>query len=69
MATLLEKMSSFETGELMLKEEFIELFQELIDNGLAWKLQPYYGRTARILIKTGQCHDQTVQIDTNRRVN
>ena len=66
MPTLKDKMKSFEAGELFLKEEFIDFFQELITTGLVWKLQCYYVRVARFLIKTGQCHEQ---IDNITRSN
>lgn len=46
---------AFEDGELG-EEETIELFQHLIDNGLAWQLQGFYGRTAADLIAAGLCH-------------
>ena len=44
----------FEEGELD-NDEIIELFQMLIDDGLAWKLQGSYGRIARDLILAGEC--------------
>jgi len=44
----------FEEGELD-NDEIIELFQMLIDDGLAWKLQGSYGRIARDLILAGKC--------------
>ena len=42
----------YEAGVLNF-EETVELFQELVDSGLAWKLQGHYGRTARELIDLG----------------
>lgn len=48
------RMIDFENGELS-EGETIELFQELIDSGLAWKLQGFYGRTAEDLINAGLC--------------
>ncbi len=48
------KLIAFEDGELEY-DETIELFQHLIDNGLAWKLQGFYGRTAQDLIDAGLC--------------
>lgn len=36
-------------------DEMVDLFQQLIDCGLAWKLQGCYGRTARGLIDAGLC--------------
>ena len=53
-ADLLDKMMAFEDGELD-KEEVVELFQALIDNGMAWTLQGVYGRIAKNLIDAGLC--------------
>ena len=41
-----------ETGELEL-DGVVELFQHLVDTGLAWQLQGSYGRTAVALIEAG----------------
>jgi len=49
------KIIAFEEGELT-EEEVIELFQELVNNGMAWTLQGFYGRTAMNLISQGLIH-------------
>ncbi len=46
---------AFENGELE-EEEVIQLFQGLVDTGLAWQLQGSYGRTAMDLINAGLVH-------------
>jgi hypothetical protein len=45
---------AYEQGELE-EEEIVELFQYLIDTGLAWRLQGSYGRRAVELIDAGLC--------------
>jgi hypothetical protein len=37
------------TGE----EQYLEAWQYLVDTGLAWKLQGWFGRTARDMIDNG----------------
>ena len=39
------------------EEQQIEAWQYLIDTGLAWSLQGWFGRTARGLIEQGVCHE------------
>lgn len=38
------------------EEQQLEAWQYLIDTGLCWKLQGFFGRTARYLIEEGICH-------------
>ena len=39
------------------EEELINAWQHLIDTGLAWSLQGWFGRTATDLISEGICHE------------
>jgi hypothetical protein len=50
---LTAQIIAFETGEIETEEQVIELFQHLVDTGLAWQLQGSYGRTAQHLINEG----------------
>lgn len=52
---MIDGIIEYESGELS-EDEVIELFQRLIDNGMAWQLQGHYGRTAAALIDAGVCH-------------
>ena len=49
---LTTRIIEFETGEAT-EEQVIELFQYLVDTGLAWSLQGSYGRTAEALLEAG----------------
>ena len=37
-------------------EQYIEAWQHLIDTGLAWSLQGFFGRTASTMIQNGLCY-------------
>jgi hypothetical protein len=49
---IVDDIMKFEDGE-MTDDEVIALFQELVNNGMAWTLQGYYGRIATTLIDQG----------------
>lgn len=49
---LSSQIIAYETGELD-EPAIIELFQELVNTGLAWQLQGHYGRTATALLDVG----------------
>jgi len=51
---LTQDIIDFEDGDLD-EAKTLALFQKLIDTGLAWRLQGYYGRMARDLIASGLC--------------
>lgn len=52
---LLDAILRFEGGE-MPQEELLPFFQELVNTGMAWKLQGSYGRTASELLQAGYIH-------------
>jgi hypothetical protein len=52
--SVVDKIVHYESGN-MDELETVEFFQELINSGLAWKLQGHYGRTAQHLIEEGLC--------------
>ncbi len=50
---LVGRIIAFEQGDLD-HDEVVELFQQLVDNGMAWTLQGSYGRFAMNLIEAGE---------------
>lgn len=55
MGSLTTALLDYEEGRLD-HEETVELFQQLVDTGLAWALQGRYGRIAHDLIEQGLVH-------------
>ena len=47
-------ITDFENGE-MDEEQVAEFFQGMINSGVVWQLQGFYGRTAVTLIEAGDC--------------
>ena len=48
----INELMAFENGELGV-DDTVDLFQRLVNSGLAWQLQGFYGRTASRLINEG----------------
>jgi hypothetical protein len=42
------------------EDQYLEAWQYLVDTGLAWSLQGWFGRTAAALIEQGQINYSTV---------
>lgn len=58
---LTSKIIEFEGGS-MNDEDTIELFQVLVDNGMAWTLQGFYGRIAKALIEAELIVDRGIKV-------
>jgi hypothetical protein len=51
---LLPKVMEYESGNMTDREDIVEFFQELVNSGVAWKLQGHYGRIAQSMLETGE---------------
>jgi len=58
---LTSQIIAYEQGELD-SHAIVDLFQYLIDTGLAWRLQGHYGRQAISLIEQGVCTMDPVRV-------
>ena len=50
----IDTLMAFENGELD-SDQIVKFIQDGIDKGWVWKLQGFYGRTAKALIDAGLC--------------
>jgi len=57
---LIQKIIDWEQGLLQEEQEVIDFFQELVDTGMAWRLQGAYGRVAVALINQGLVSDRPI---------
>jgi hypothetical protein len=55
MGTFTATMIAEGVEEASSEEEYLEAWQLLINTGLAWQLQGWFGRTAKELIDAGLC--------------
>jgi len=54
-------------GENISDHDFLRLFSHLIETGLAWELQGFYGRTAMSLIEAGYiAGDGTILLEVKK---
>ena len=53
-SALAQDIIDYENGDMDF-DRIVDLFQELIDSGMAWTLQGAYGRMANSLIDEGHC--------------
>lgn len=70
--TILEAIELIENGYgegIATIEEQAEALQCLIDDGIVWHLQGFYGRLASAYIKAGLCHEKGVDNYDSRDKN
>jgi len=65
---LVEGIEKYENGKMNLGE-VIELFQGLVNTGVAWTLQKHYAKTARVLIHQGLITPNPSSADYQRSYN
>jgi hypothetical protein len=61
---LVMDIMDFECGEIT-EERLLAMFQYLVDTGMAWQLQGFYGRTAEALIEAGHITKATPETSGN----
>ena len=52
---MIDAIMNIECNDECTEELYIQSFQSLIDSGMVWGLQGWYGRTAVRLIEAGLC--------------
>lgn len=60
---MIDKIIAYENGELD-HDAILDLFANLVQTGMVWKLQGHYGRTAAHLIETGLISRDGKRLDT-----
>lgn len=53
---IIEQIMAYEQGDMTGDAEVLDLFQALVDTGMAWTLQGHYGRAAKALIEAHMIH-------------
>lgn len=53
MFDLVDALINLDEGTFESEEEYLELFQHLVDTGMAWQLQGRIGREAAALLEAG----------------
>lgn len=56
-SNVVSRLMDYEDGIMEDEEDVLDLFQDLVDTGLAWQLQGSYGRTAAALINAGKIRE------------
>lgn len=64
---MIDKIIAFESGELD-EAGILDLFSELVGNGMAWSLQGSYGRFAASLIEQGLISPDGTVTDAGREL-
>ena len=49
------------------EKTWVLAWQHLIDTGLCWQLQGWYGRQAQRMIEDGKCNESRVQAKISKR--
>ena len=65
--TSFEAITLIEDTPEVTEAQYLDAFQCLIDSGVVWQLQGWYGRTARQLIDSGYCTTRNLRTHTHNK--